>query len=103
MRGNAYYHTCVTGFFQVVLHLIDLPGLLFAVKNSGMSNNRFIIVRWSNRKMVLATGDIDGFFWVENGENLDPCFTESGKKVRTVVPQEIWDTIKALPYGPVQV
>ncbi len=86
--------------------LFDVVDPACLLKRSGtdpFDKSRFIVVRWSDRKMVLAVRRIEGLLWIENGSKSEALRTEDGKAVEMLEPDRIWNTLERLPYGPVQV
>ncbi len=83
--------------------VVDLAGLLEKDEPDAEEKKRFVLIRWSSRKMAIAVGSIAGLLWLpDNGQN-DVCYTEDGRPVRILAPDRIWKKLMGQPYGPGQV
>jgi chemotaxis signal transduction protein len=94
--GLIYYH-------GEIFDVIDFARLLERADPEIHRGYRFILVRWSRRKMAVAVRDIAGLLWTESQETQDTCFTEDGRFIRVLPPDRIWENIGKQPYGPIQV
>ncbi|MCF8079823.1 MAG: chemotaxis protein CheW [Desulfobacterales bacterium] len=111
LEGLRVTPVCFTpsGYMGLVYHrgeifdVVDLAGLLEAHEPDAADKKRFVIVRWSNRKMAIAVGTIAGLLWLQGDEEDDTCYTEDGRPVRILAPDWIWNKLTGQFYGPVQV
>lgn len=82
---------------------VDVARLLERPDESAPGEERFIVVRWSSRKMALFVRAISGLLWIESEQGKETCCTEDGRAVEVLLPERLWDKLRSLPYGPVQV
>ncbi len=92
--------------------LIYYRGELFDVVHMGrlmgqgptlQESPRIILLRWSHKKLGLIPDRILGLLWIEDGEQREEAFSESGYAVKLISPDEILNTLSGLSYGPHQV
>jgi len=64
---------------------------------------RIIVLKWSNKKLALVPDHITGIWRVEDNKGGKASFRFQDYTVRIVTPEEIWEKVSGLSYGPHEV
>ena len=90
--------------------LIYFRGDLFDVIDVGslMGGERFlpngspyiILLKWGQRKLGLISDKIIGITWIEDNKGSRTVFSNEGRTVEMITPEEIWKILSKLAYGP---
>jgi chemotaxis signal transduction protein len=83
--------------------VIDLGKLLKKGRSTFKEGGRIVILRWSDKKLALAPGTINGLIWSEKDSEANTFFTREGHAVRLVTPDRIWKKLLEMQYGPIQI
>ena len=83
--------------------VVDIGILLEKGKSAFEESKRIVILRWSGKALAIAPGTINGLIRIENDSGTSTFFTAEGHSVRMITPEEVWDKLLRLNYGPVKI
>lgn len=94
--------SCYLGLFYYrgeLFEIIDIAALF----ELGKSNRRtdhcvLILTKWSDKRWGLLPDQTLGLLWTDK-DNQNGQF-DDGQTVRYLRPEDIWDALTGLPYGP---
>ena len=70
-------------------------------ERSMLNENPYVILlKWDQRKLGLISDKIIGIKWIEGNNGSRTVFTEEGRTVELITPEEIWKNVSELTYGP---
>lgn len=64
---------------------------------------RIILIKWSDKKLALVPDAIIGLLWIENNQENQNVHTTDDHVVKLITPDDIWNKLLELPYGPDQI
>ena len=80
--------------------VIDVGSLMGKERSMPNGNPYVILLKWDQRKLGLISDKIIGIKWIEDNNGSRTVFTEEGRTVELISPEEIWKNVSELTYGP---
>ena len=80
--------------------VIDVGSLMGKERSMPNGNPYVILLKWDQRKLGLISDKIIGIKWIEDNNGSRTVFTEEGRTVELITPEEIWKNVSELTYGP---
>jgi len=80
--------------------VIDVGRLMGKERSMPNGNPYVILLKWDQRKLGLISDKIIGITWIEDNNGSRTVFTEEGRTVDLITPEEIWKNVSELTYGP---
>ena len=93
LLGLTYYR----GELYVVIDIVNILGY---GKADPERNSPIILIKWSDKKLALVSDEIVGLLWIEDEVGDPPTYTKGDDVVRSISPENIWDTLLKLSHGP---
>ena len=95
--------TCYRGLIYFrgdLFDVIDVGSLMGKVRSLPNGNPYVILLKWGQRKLGLISDKIIGITWIEDSNGSRTVFTKEGRTVELITPEEIWEILSKLAYGP---
>ncbi|MBW1862651.1 MAG: chemotaxis protein CheW [Deltaproteobacteria bacterium] len=95
--------TCYRGLIYFrgdLFDVIDVGSLMGKERSMPNGNPYVILLKWDQRKLGLISDKIIGIKWIEDNNGSRTVFTEEGRTVELITPDEIWKNVSELTYGP---
>jgi len=80
--------------------VVDVGSLMGGERSLLNGNPYIILLKWGQRKLGLISDKIIGITWIEDNNGSRTVFTEEGRTVELITPDEIWKNVSELTYGP---
>jgi chemotaxis signal transduction protein len=95
--------TCYMGLMYYRGEVFDVvhAGSLLGNSEATMGKiTRIIVLKWSNKKLALVPDNITGIRRVEDNNEGKASFGFQDFTMRVINPEEIWEKVSVLSYGP---
>jgi chemotaxis-related protein WspB len=95
--------TCYMGLMYYrgeVFDVVHAGSLLGNSKATARETTRIIVLKWSNKKLAVVPDHIAGIRRVEDYKRGKASFRFQDYTMRIVTPEEIWEKVSGLSYGP---
>lgn len=60
---------------------------------------RVILLKWSQRKLALASDEIIGLTWLDDKQGERDAYSMEGYNIEVITPDHIWEILSGLSYG----
>jgi chemotaxis signal transduction protein len=97
---------CYAGVLYYRGELFDVThvGSLLGQRETIVKGNPLIILlKWPHKKLALILNRIIGLIWIEDINGKKIVYTREGNTMRIITPDEIWESLSELTYGPYKV
>ena len=82
-----------------MFNVVDVVDLMGYGKADLDTDNRIILVKWSDKKLAFASDKIIGLLWIEDDKVENESYTDDEYTVRRITPELIWNKLMELSYG----
>jgi chemotaxis signal transduction protein len=93
-------HLGLTYYRGELFNVIDMVSLLDVGKRNSETELTLILIKWSDKKLALVSGDIIGLLWIEDEIEDRSSYETEDYTVKRVTPEFIWSRLVKKSHGP---
>ena len=86
-----------------LFEVIDIAKLIGSGQIGAEKRNRIVLIKSSEKKFGLVTDDIMGIHWTDQDPVKGQLMLNSLDPVKLISPSSIWEKMRTLNYGPIQI